>query len=107
MRGVRNTSLDAISIAKEIRKLMEAHLLLINSNLSIYSMSIPMYDFICKHPIFNIPQLQRNLNSTYPTIKGIVQKFNELGIVNVYRKKGRTMYYSYSEYLEILKRGTE
>lgn len=107
LRGVRNTSLNAIETAKEIKRLMEKHTMLINDQLLMYSMSIPMYDFICKYPIFTIPQLSRNLNSTYPTIKSVVQKFRELGMIGEYEKRGKTMYYSYSEYLEILRRGTE
>jgi len=107
LRGVRNTSLNAIATANEVKSLIERHSSLIGGRLSLYSMSVPMYDLICRYPIFTVPQLRRYLGSTYPTTKNTVQKFIELGIVREYHKRGRTAYYSYSEYLEILRRGTE
>ena len=107
LRGVRNASLNAIATANEIKILLEKHSALIGDQLSLYGMSNSIYDFICKYPIFTVPQLNRHLSSTYPTIKNTVQKFIEFGIVCEYHKRGRTAYYSYSEYLEILKRGTE
>ncbi|MFH1429497.1 MAG: Fic family protein, partial [Candidatus Margulisiibacteriota bacterium] len=106
LRGVRNTSREAIKTIREILTLQEKHRALIKSSFIKYSFSLPSYDFICNNPIFSIPELAKGINATYPSAKQIVSVFSEAGIVHPYQQLNKTLF-SYQEYFDILKRGTE
>ncbi len=107
LRGVRNTSREAINTAKEIRHLQDKHSNLVKEKFARYRMSIPLYDFICKTPIISIANAARELHSSYPTIQQVIGNFVDVGILEIYRARKRNKLYAYSDYLNILRRGTD
>lgn len=106
LRGVRNTSNEAIATAKDIIFLQEFHKNLINDKLIKYSNSFKLYELLCNEPIISITDAVEKLDSTYPTVKALFDKFVELDILAPYDIKSRNKLYYYAKYLEILRRGT-
>jgi len=106
LRGIRNTSIEAASTAKEILELQNKHRSKINSELSQYKLAFPCYELLCKMPIITITKTLEFIDASYPTVKSIFDKFIEFGILDFYDNKVRNKAYYYKNYLDILKRGT-
>ena len=106
LRGVRNTSKQAIETAKEILNLQKEHKQIIQSKMSQYKLSYPLYDLFCKNPILSIAHAARELNSNYQSIKNLMGNFTKLNIVSKYDDKSRNKLFQYTDYLKILRRGT-
>ena len=106
LRGVRNTSTEAVTTAREILDLHETDRKTIIKRFSKYKMTIHCFDYICKNPITNIPQIVEGIKSTYPTIKKSIGFLMDAKIINLYGQHPSPKKYEYSKYLEILRRGT-
>ncbi len=106
LRGVRHTSNEAVNTAREILALHETDRETIIRRFSKYKMTIHCFDYICRHPITNIPQIVDALESTYPTIKKSIGHLMSAKIINLYAPRTSSKKYEYSKYLEILRRGT-
>jgi Fic family protein len=107
LRGIKTTSLEAKTTANEIRALFKKDLELIKEKLIRYSMALPTFELICETPIVNVSPIAKKLGATYPTISQIFKYFMDLGILTVYAGETGRKRYVYSDYLKILKRGTE
>lgn len=105
LRGVRNTSLEAIRTANEIKSLQEKDR---NSMLqeSSHKIAIQCFDLICRYPIISISVVVKKLNSNYPSIKRVFDDLIRLGILEYHSTKRRKKIFSYAKYLQILRRGT-
>jgi Fic family protein len=107
LRGVRNTSLEAIDTANKIKNLQETDRLTISRNLAQYKLSFKCYDLICRRPIISITEAARNLNTNYPSVKQTFENFIKVGILDLYDETvKRNRLFVYSKYLEILRKGT-
>jgi Fic family protein len=107
LRGVRNTSQEANTTAKDIKILHDADRALLKEKLSQYKLTFPCYDLLCKEPIIAISQATKRLNTNYPSVKKVFDNLIKLGILELYtKKKARYKLFCYYKYLEILKRGT-
>ena len=107
LRGVRNTSTEAIETANEMRKLHEKDKEIIRNHLAQYKLSFPIYDLLCKKPILGISEVAEKLNTNYPSVKHLFDKFISFGILEVYGKeKQRNKLFRYAKYLDIVRRGT-
>jgi Fic family protein len=107
LRGVQHTSKEAVKTALDIRLLAGRHRKMINEKLSRYSTAIPCFDILCRQPIISIVKIRNALNCSYPAAKNIIDALINLDIVHPYEKKRkRNKLYVYSDYLNILKRGT-
>lgn len=107
LRGVRNTSNEAVRTAREILALQKTHREQVARALAQHKHSNACYDIICRKPIISIPEIVRNLEITYPTAKQIIDGLNVLGILSPYGERERNRQFAYKPYLEILRRGTE
>lgn len=105
LRGVRNTSQEAIKTANEIKSLREKDKEIVLSK-SLHKISMQCYDLICRNPIISISSAVKKLNSNYPTVKRVFDDFLNLGIIEHYGAGTRKKMFSYTAYLQILRRGT-
>ena len=48
----------------------------------------------------------KKLNSSYPTIKQLIENFVAIGILKSYNGKKRNKLFEYVDYLKIIRRGT-
>ena len=107
LRGVRNTSREAIKTANEIRSLHGIDRQRISQQLSQYKLSFPCYELICGRPIISIPNAAKQLHSSYPTVSKTFDNFRKIGVLEPYsRTKRKNRLFVYSKYLQILRRGT-
>lgn len=107
LRGVRNTSLEAIKTANEIRILHDIDRQTIARQLSQYKLSFRCYDLICRRPIISIPHATKLLHSNYPSVRQTFDNFRKIGVLERYNHtKRKNRMFVYSKYLQILKRGT-
>ncbi len=107
LRGVRNTSLEAIKTANEIRSLQDIDRKTIARQLSQYKLSFRCYDLICRRPIISIPHAAKLLHSNYPSVRQTFDNFRKIGVLERYNHtKRKNRMFVYNKYLQILKRGT-
>ncbi len=66
-----------------------------------------VFHYLEAHPIIDIGKTAEDLSIAYNTASSAVDKFEKLGILYLVKKKGRNKVYSYKEYIDILRTGTE
>lgn len=106
LRGVRNTSQEACSTAKEILELQGADRAKIQAQLAQHKIAFSCYDLICKKPIITITETAKLLDVSYPSVKNFFDGLMQLDILKPYGEKERNKQFSYENYLQILRRGT-
>lgn len=105
LRGIAETSEEAISTAKEIlslRKVCEDMIVKSNNNYR------QLLDLLFRSPVIDKQEVAERLNVSQPTANRIVEQFCELGIlVDQKPESKRYKRYAFTKYLAILSRGTE
>lgn len=66
-----------------------------------------VFNYLEAHPIIEIGKTAEDLSIAYNTVSSAVDRFVKLGILHLVKKQGRNKVYSYKEYIDILKDGTE
>ena len=105
LKGIAETSEEAISTAKEIlalKKVCEDMIVRSNNNYR------QLLDLLFRVPVIDKQEVAERLNVSQPTANRIVEQFCELGIL-VDQKPDSKRYkrYAFTKYLAILSRGTE
>ena len=105
LRGIAETSEEAISTAKEIlalKKVCEDMIVRSNNNYR------QLLDLLFRVPVIDKQEVAERLNVSQPTANRIVEQFCELGIlVDQKPESKRYKRYAFTKYLAILSRGTE
>ena len=105
LKGIAETSEEAISTAKEIlslKKVCEDMIVKSNNNYR------QLLDFLFISPVTDKQEVAEKLNVSQPTANRIVEQFCELGILVDQRPESkRYKRYAFTKYLAILSRGTE
>lgn len=105
LRGIAETSEEAISTAKEIlslKKVCEDMIVKSNNNYR------QLLDLLFRSPVIDKQEVAERLNVSQPTANRIVEQFCELGIlVDQKPESKRYKRYAFTKYLAILSRGTE
>ena len=66
-----------------------------------------IFEYTLSHPLIDIPTTADSLKISYNTVKKGIDSLEELGILKQINKHKRNKVYSYENYLNILKEGTE
>ena len=66
-----------------------------------------LFHYLEAHPIIEIGKTAEDLSLAYNTVSSAVNRFEKLGILHLVKKQERNKIYSYKEYIDILKNGTE
>lgn len=105
LRGIAETSEEAISTAKEIlslKKVCEDMIVRSNNNYR------QLLDLLFRSPVVDKQEVAERLNVSQPTANRIVEQFCDLGIlVDQKPESKRYKRYAFTKYLAILSRGTE
>jgi Fic family protein len=71
------------------------------------SNALRLFDLLWEHPILTIGIAETALDVSFNTASGAVKRLVELGILQQVDTGKRNRHYAYTEYLDILRRGTE
>ncbi|MEN6439015.1 MAG: Fic family protein [Syntrophobacter sp.] len=105
--GVMETAGQATQSARQIMQLFEADSARIETLKKSAGSALRVYQLLRTMPLLPIPHAAKALNLTVPTITQSLENLRKLGIVNEITGKKRGRIFAYSEYLNILSRGTQ
>lgn len=108
LRGIRETSLEAVDTANQLYCFIEDKRKIITEELRGFSYAHPIYDILCKEPLISISKVSQKYNISYPTVQRTVQALQKKEIVSLKDSlRGKGTLISMDEYINILKEGTE
>ena len=107
LRGVQETSKQAVDTAHDILALFEADRQAIRGGAGRSAGSVlQVQEAMQRRPLVTIPEVARQSGLTYPTVRSAMETMVRLGVVReVEDRPARTFHYA--RYLDILERGTE
>ncbi|MEK7448597.1 MAG: Fic family protein [Planctomycetota bacterium] len=108
LKGIIETSNNAIELTNKIGILQKKNLELVRSSMHRYSAkSIELLDKIYINPIFSVNKATELCGVTYNAAKSIIRKFIDLQIITEPAGKKRNQKYYFKEYIDLLVEGTE
>jgi Fic family protein len=105
--GVRETSLQAADAAREILTVFEADRRRIESLGRPAASALRVHQLLQQRPIVGIPDIAQKTGISAPTIAKSIRHLEKLGVIREITGKQRGRMFVYSDYLNILNRGTE
>ena len=105
--GITETSLQAADAAREILRLFEADRHRIEELGRPAASALRVHQMLQQKPLIGINEAAEKLKMSQPTVAKSIQHLEELGIVRETTGRQRGRRFVYSEYLNILNRGTE
>ena len=110
LEGIYASGKSAIETANELIALREKNIRkLRNEKYTKRTLETMMkvFHYLEAHPIIDIGKTAEDLSIAYNTVSSAVNRFEKLGILHLVKKQGRNKVYSYKEYIDILRDGTE
>jgi len=107
LKGIGEVSEEATNTAREIIKLKDDLItkLYENSISSIYA--VKLIDLLFKNPVIDVKNIVEELNTHRDTANELVKRFEKIGILKEITGKQRYKKYIFSDYVDIIKKGTE
>ena len=105
--GITETSLQAADAAREILRLFEADRHRIEELGRPAASALRVHQMLQQKPLIGINEAAEKLKMSQPTVAKSIQHLEELGVVRETTGRQRGRRFVYSEYLNILNRGTE
>ena len=105
--GIIETSSQASEATQEILNLFEADRKRIDSLGRSAASVFRVYQLLQQKPLIKIPDAARKLGISVPTVTKSIQHLENLGIVREFTGRQYNRQFIYSEYMNILSRGTE
>ncbi|MEA3475689.1 MAG: Fic family protein [Candidatus Cloacimonadota bacterium] len=107
LKGVCEISQEAVNIARTIIKLKENLITRLYEN-SISSIhAIKLIDLLFENPLTEVRDISERLNIHKDTVNDLMKKFEKIGILKEITGKKRYKKYIFSDYVDIIKKGTE
>lgn len=110
LEGIYASGKSAIETANELIALRDKNIRkLRNEKYTKRTLETMMkvFHYLEAHPIIDIGKTAEDLSIAYNTVSSAVNRFEKLGILHLVKKQGRNKVYSYKEYIDILRDGTE
>jgi len=107
LSGIRETSEQAVQTAKMLVRQFEEDRKKIQPLGKATGSALRVHHVLQQSPIISITNVARKTGLSFPTAKMSLTKLEELGIVSVLPKKGRSQLYGYTQYISLLSQGTE
>ena len=107
LEGIIEVSGQATDTTRRIALLFERDRGKIQAIKGATTSTFAVHDILRQKAIISIPEASRELDLTQPTVTAAIRKLEERGIVNEITGMKRKRRFVYSEYLDILKEGTE
>lgn len=107
LKGIGEVSKEATNTARKIIKLKDDLItkLYENSISSIYA--VRLIDLLFKNPVIDVKNIVEELNTHRDTANELVKRFERIGILKEITGKQRYKKYIFSDYVDIIKKGTE
>lgn len=110
LKGVYISGESAIKTADELIALRNKNLQLIEQakyTKRTTATLVKLFHYLEVHPMVEIGKTAEDLAMAYNTVSSAITKLVSLGILNIIKEQGRNRVYSYTDYLDILRAGTE
>lgn len=110
LEGIYVSGKSAIKTANELIVLREKNIKKLNSEnytKRTFETMMKIFHYLEAHPIIEIRKTSKDLSMAYNTVSLAIDRFEKLGILHLVKKQGRNKVYSYKEYIDILRDGTE
>lgn len=107
LKGVAQTSEQAYDTANKILTLQKQDKEKIRLKISRISKAETLLDILFDRPIVSIKDIVKLLQVTFPTANDLAANLSKLGILKEITGRQRNRMYAYSQYLDLLKEGTE
>lgn len=110
LEGVYASGKSAIETANELISLMYRNIRRLedeNYTKRTLETMMKVFHYLEAHPIIEIGKTAKDLSIAYNTVSSAVSRFEKLGILQLVKKQERNRVYSYKEYIDILRSGTD
>lgn len=107
LRGVKETSDQAVSSARRIIDLLEADRRKIEGLGRPAASVLRVHQYAQTRPILSIAATAEQIGITFPTVAGAIDHMQDLGIMREITGRQRHRLFAYGRYLDILNEGTE
>lgn len=110
LEGIYVSGKSAIKTANELIVLREKNIKKLNSEnytKRTFETMMKIFHYLEAHPIIEIRKTSKDLSMAYNTVSLAIDRFEKLGILHLVKKQGRNKVYSYKEYIDILRDGTD
>jgi Fic family protein len=107
LKAVKESAEDAIRTIESLTKLHGQNLPLVEKTGKASKTITRLFQYLEEHPIVDIKKASEDLDITFNTASGAINKLVELGILEQTTGNQRNRVFAYQEYLNILRRDTE
>ena len=107
LRGVKETSDQAVNAARRIIALMDDDRRKIEGLGRPAASVLRVHQYAQTHPILSIASTAEQIGITFPTVASSIEHMQQLGILRETTGRQRHRLYTYQNYLDILNEGTE
>ena len=107
LRGVFETAQGAFKTAQQLIALFERDRTQLGSLGRGTGSALQLHEYAQRHVLFSVPEANRALPLSLPTIRSAVTGLTELGILREVTGRGKNRVWLYGEYLRLLGEGTE
>lgn len=110
LEGIYISGESAIKTANELIVLRDKNIKRLrdeNYTKRTFDTMMKVFHYLEAHPIIEIGKTAETLSVAYNTVSSAVDRFGKLGILHLVKKQDRNRVYSYKEYIDILRSGTE
>jgi Fic family protein len=106
-QGVKETSEQAIQTASRLTSLFQNDRVKIQTLGRAASSALRVHHELQKRPIITIPTVEELTGLSTPTVSASMKRLLELGLLKEIKTSQTRRFFSYNQYLEILREGTE
>jgi len=107
LRGVKETSDQAVKAARSVLDLMEEDRKKIEGVGRPAASVLRVHQYAQTHPILSIANAAAEIGLSFPTVAGAIDLMRQVGIMREITGKQRGRLFAYGGYLDILNEGTE
>ena len=107
LRGVKETSDQAVSAARRVITMLEDDRRKIEGLGRPAASVLKVHQYAQTHPILSIAAVASDVGITFPTASAAIDHLRALGVVREITGKQRRRLFAYGNYLDILSEGTE
>ena len=106
LRGVSETSQEAANTAREVIKLKDELITKLHENSVSSVYAVKLVDLLFEKPVISTKDAVEKLGVSTVTVNELVKKFEKIGILKEITGKQRYKKYIFTDYVEIIARGT-
>ena len=110
LKGIYVSGKSAVETADKLIDLRKKNLKKIENqdyNKRTYATMMNIFRYLEAHPIIEIGKTAKDLSMAYNTVASAVKRFEKVEILHIVTEQERNKVYSYSEYIDLLRSGTE